>query len=206
MKRFLVLLAVMALCAGAANAQFLFENNNEIGIYTTQTPTAENAQDMATMNSAALYTPFSLYVVVSSPFDVNNGQPIAAIGGFEFHVAAPANILVTGWILPPLTTNFATPPDFLAGSNTPVVGGLATVLTVNCVATALDPGFFYLTPVTNTPQSVPGEMAITNYNNDFRISVVYPVSGSHETPVFGFNAGVVPTEDASWGEVKSLFR
>jgi hypothetical protein len=205
MKRFLVLLAVMALCAGAANAQFIFEHNNEIGIYTTQTPTAENAQDMTTYNGAA-FTPFNIYVVVTNPFDVNNGQPISAIGGFEFHVAAPANVTVLGWILPPLTTNFATPPDFLAGSNTPVVDGCGTVLTINCFPMSADPGYFYLTPVTNTPQSVPDEMAITNYNNDFRISVVYPVSGAHDAPVFGYNTGVVPTEDASWGEVKSLFR
>ena len=196
MKKLLMTLAVMSLMTGIA-----FGQNNEIGIYTTQDANPEN-----TAYNGGAFVQFQAYVVVTNPFDTNNGQPISQIGGFEFHVTVPANVTVLGWNLPPLTTNFATPPDILAGSNTPVVGGAATVLTLNCFPMAATPGVFSLTPVTNTPQSVPGEMAITNYNNDFRISVVYPVSGAHDAPVFGFNTGVVPTEDASGGDVKSLFR
>jgi hypothetical protein len=83
-----------------------------------------------------------------------------------------------------------------------------TLLTLNLGAFDGATSLLYLRPVQDAPQSVPGEMAITDFNDDFSISVAYPVSGSHDLPVFGLFTGgaVVPTEDASWGEVKSLYR
>jgi hypothetical protein len=197
----------MMLCAGAANAQFIYEHNNEIGIYTTANPTAENAQEMATY-SGAPGAGITAYVVLTNPYNTNTNTPIDVVGGFEFRVVLPANVFLLGAILPPQTTNFASSPDFLCGSNAPVVDNHVTLLTLNLGEFSGAPSFVYLTPVQDAPQSVPGNMAITDYNDDFRISVAYPVSGNHTTPVFGLFTGtaVVPTEDAAWGDVKSLFR
>ncbi len=43
MKRFFVLFAMLMLLASVAHAQYLFEGENEIGIFTVENPTAENA-------------------------------------------------------------------------------------------------------------------------------------------------------------------
>jgi hypothetical protein len=211
MKRFLVLFAVMMLCAGVANAQFIFEHNNEIGIYTTAFPTADNAQEMATYSGAP--GQIFAYVVLTNPYNTNTNAPITSVGGFEFKLVLPANVFLLNAAMPPSSTNFATSPEFLAGTNAPVVDNRVTLLSLTLGEFSGTPSRIYLTPVVAAPQSVAGEMAITDFNDDFRISVAYPVSGDPALPVFGLwtppageEGGVVPTSDAAWGDVKSLFR
>ena len=195
MKKLLMTLAALSLMTGIALGQV-----NEIGIYTTQDANPENTS----YNGAP--GPFTAYVVCSGPVNDSTGGDIAVVGGFEFRIVVPASAFLLAADLPPMTTNFASSPDFLCGSNIPVAAGNATLLTLNIGAFSGAPGSIYLTPVLNAPQSVPGAMAITDYNDDFRISVAYPSSGDFELPVFGLWTGVVPTEDAAWGDVKSLFR
>jgi hypothetical protein len=205
MKRFLVLTAIMALSVGIANAQpYVYEHNNEIGIYTTQNPTADGAQAQA--RYSGIPGQVAAYVVLTNPFNDLLGTPISTVGGFELFVGIPAGVFLLGATFPAGTVNFATAPDFLCGANIPVVDSHCTLITLNLGAFSMTPGFLYVKPVQNTPQSVAGEMAITDLADDFRISVAYPVSGDHEAPVFGLWTDVVPTEDASWGEIKSMFR
>lgn len=205
MKRFLVLFALMALCVGVANAQpFIFEHYNEIGIYTSPTPTADNAEALACYQGAP--GQIAAYVVLTNPRNEHTGELISSVGGFEFKLVVPANVFLLGVTLPPLTTNFATSPEFLCGANIPVVDGRARLLTLNLGEFSMTPSQLFITPVVAAPQSVPGNIAITDYNDDFTISVAHPVSGGFDLPVFGLWSCVVPTEDASWGEVKSLFR
>jgi hypothetical protein len=206
MKRFFVLFALLMLVAGAANAQFIYEHNNEIGIYLDPNPTAANAQELS--NYDGLPGQVAAYVVLTNPYNNNLNAPITVVGGFEFRIVLPANVFLLAATLPPNSTNFATAPDFLCGSNAPVVDNHVTLLTLNLGAFDGATSLLYLTPVQDAPQSVPGELAITDFNDDFSISVAYPVSGDPALPVFGLFTGgaVVPTEDASWGEVKSLFR
>ncbi|HPF69881.1 MAG TPA: hypothetical protein PLQ13_04345, partial [Candidatus Krumholzibacteria bacterium] len=96
------------------------------------------------------------------------------------------------------------PPNFLAGCNIPVVNGAAVCVTLGMYYLG-GPGMVYLSPVDNVP-SIPGFLAITDFNDDFRLNKAYPVSGSFAAPVFAFGGEVVDAQDASWGEVKSLFR
>jgi hypothetical protein len=201
----------MALCVGVANAQYLYENDNEIGMYMTADPTADNAQDMAQYSG----TPgtFTAYIVLTHPMNLHYGDPsstermpISAVGGFEFNLTAPASAYVLSATLPPLTTNFATPPDYLCGSNTPVINDHCTLLTLNIGAFTGTPDFFYLSPVKGLAQSIPNSMAITDYNDYFRLNPAFPVTGDYNVPVFGLWQTVVPTDDAAWGEVKSLYR
>ncbi|MFN2370742.1 MAG: hypothetical protein ABR506_06240 [Candidatus Krumholzibacteriia bacterium] len=195
MKKMLLILAALSLVATGALAE-----NNEIGIYLTQDANPDNT----VYNGAA--GSFTAYVVLSDPWNDNTNTPIAVVGGFEFRIEVPANMYLMGAALPPSTTNFASVPEFLCGANIPVVGGNATLITLTLGEFSMTPSLVYLTPVVNAPQSVEGEMAVTDYNDDFTISNAYPVSGGHDQPVFGLWTSVVPTEDASWGEVKSLFR
>lgn len=206
MKRILVLFALMALCAGVANAQapYIYEHNNEIGIYTTPNPTAENAEAMACYQGAP--GQIAAYVVLTNPFNKNLGTPISAVGGFEFKITLPANVFLLAAMLPPATTNFATSPEFLCGANIPVVDNHCTLLTLNLGEFSMTPSQLFIGPVVAAPASVPGNIAITDYNDDFTISTASVVSGSFDMPVFGLWSCVVPTEDASWGQVHSLFR
>ena len=203
MKRFLVIVAMMALCAGAAYAQ----DYNEIGIYTTPDANPEN------VNYNGAPGTFTAYVVISNPRNYHTGSPdsnvesnITTIGGFEFKIVVPAGVFILGATLPPSTANFH--PDannFFCGTNLPVNNGVATCVTLNVGAFSGAPALFYLAPV-NTVPTFPGHLAITDYNDDFRENIAYPASGDFAAPVFGLWSEVVPTEDASWGELKSLFR
>ncbi|MBE0566165.1 MAG: hypothetical protein IH621_09425 [Krumholzibacteria bacterium] len=195
MKKMILTLAALTLVAGGALAQ-----NNEIGIYTTPDANPDNT----VYNGAA--GPVTAYVVLTNPWNDLTNTPIVAVGGFEFYIGIPAGVFLLSTTFPPATVNFATSPDFLCGANVPVVENRCTLITLSLGAFSVTPGSVYLKPVQNTPQSVPGQMAITDYFDDFRISNAYPISGDHEAPVFGLWTSVVPTEDASWGELKSLFR
>ena len=66
-------------------------------------------------------------------------------------------------------------------------------------------GLIYLAPVDGVP-SIPGALAITDAGDNFVLSEAYTSSGDFANPVFGLRLPVVPTEDAAWGDVKSLFR
>ena len=195
MKKLLLTLAALSLMAGAAFAQ-----TNEIGIYLTQDANPDNVVYNGAPGS------FTAYVVCVNPYNQHLDAPISVVGGFEFKLTFPANVYLLGATLPPSSTNFANSPEFLCGSNAPVTDGLVTLLTLTLGEFSGTPSSIYIEPVQDAPQSVPGNIAITDYNDDFSISVAYPSSGSFSEPVFGLWTSVVPTEDASWGEVKSLFR
>lgn len=186
---------------------------NHIGIYTTQTANAED-----TAYTGAPGANITAYVVISNPRNYNLGNPgsgveqdIAVIGGYEFKLIIPANVFLLSAALPPLTTNFSSSPNFLCGTNLPVTNGKATCLTLTLGEFAGVESLIYLSPhdaAGGGVPSVPGLMAITDYNDDFRLVGAYPASGSFEAPVFGLWPTEIPTptEDASWGELKSLYR
>ena len=182
---------------------------NQIGIYTTQDANPDNA------NYSGTAGPVTAYCVIVNPRNYNLGAPgsgveqnIAVVGGFEFKIVLPAGVFLLGATLPPMTTNFHSDAgNFLCGTNLPVTNGVATCVTLNIGAFSAVEGYIYLAPV-NTIPSIPGSLALTDYNDDFRLNPAHPASGSYDDPVFGLwpVAPVVPTEDASWGDVKSLFR
>jgi len=208
MKRFFVIFALLMLVAGAANAQmYIYENQNEIGVYTTATPTGLIAnQDAETSYTGAPGGAIMAYVVVTNPWNQNTNTAIDLVGGFEFHLYLPANVFLLGQVLPPSATNFATAPDFYVGCAAPVVNGAATLLTLTLGEFSGTPGYVSLGPVLAPAPSRPGNMAITDYNDGFSISLAYPVSGDYNLPVFGMYQPVVPNDDATWGGVKSLYR
>jgi hypothetical protein len=210
MKRFFVLTATLMLIAGVANAQFLFEGENEIGVFTTATPTAENAEEMACYSGGP--GQFTVYCVLTNPVNQNTGTPMANVGGFEFNLSFPAGLFVTP-VIHPSATNFMSPPDFFCGANIPVVGGQCTLITITLGAFTTDPGAVFIAPVSDAAaQSIPGAIAITDANDNFSLSEAYTVAGSGEgrdfsLPVMGlFDCVAVPNEGVSWGEVKTLFQ
>ena len=210
MKRFLVLTVALMLVASFANAQFLFEGENEIGMFMVENPTAESAQDDACyMGSPGQFT---AYVVLTNPVNQNLGTPMANVGGFEFNLGYAAGLFVTP-VLHPSATNFMSPPDFFCGSNIPVVGGQCTLITLTIGTFTADPAPWYIAPVSDPAvQSIPGSIAITDADDNFSLSEAYNTTGSvddiWDVPVFGMFecSGVVPNEDVSWGGVKTLYQ
>ncbi|HPF69880.1 MAG TPA: hypothetical protein PLQ13_04340 [Candidatus Krumholzibacteria bacterium] len=203
MKKLLLVLAALSLFATAAYAQY-----SEVGIYTSPDGNPANTS----YNGAA--GPLTLYAVVMNPRNLHTGSPdsnvesaIQTLGGFEFKLILPSNgtVFMTGQTYPAGTTNFLSPPNFLAGCNIPVVNGAAVCVTLNLYAVAQIPAGIFLSPVDQVP-SIPGSLAITDFADDFRLNPAFPASGSFADPVFGLWTNVVDAQDASWGQVKSLFR
>lgn len=205
MKKLILVIAALSLFAAAAQAEY-----NEIGLYTTA-----DANPANTSYNGAPGT-LNVYVVLTDPRNFHTGSPdsnvesdMNGVGGFEFRVVLPAGVYLLNSLYPAgsNTTNFLTPPNYLAGCNIPVVNGMCTLVTLNLGAFAPVPGFLYLAPVTpSNVQSIENSMAITDYFDDFRLNPAFPVSGDFANPVFGLWTAVVESQDASWGELHSLFR
>ena len=209
MKSKLLLLAIVV-CAAALmpqSAPLAQTGSNQIGIYTTPDANPDNVNYNGAPGS------FTAYCVITNPRNYHYGDPnsteertITRIGGFEFKLVVPAGVFILAQTLPPLTANFhPDPQNFFCGTNLPVVDGAAVCVTLSIGAFSGAPAQLFVAPV-NTVPTFPGHMAITDYDDDFRENIAYPASGSFDAPVFGLWSTVVPTEDASWGELKTLFR
>ncbi|MCP4574334.1 MAG: hypothetical protein GY838_18415 [bacterium] len=206
MKRFLVAFAVTALFAGVAFAQEadIGYYANEIGLYITETP-ADAADSQLTIGGFGLY---SAFLVVSNPVDAGTGVPIENVGGFELTMLLPASIQFNAVNYPAGVLDLNPNPEhFYCSGSIPVGGGLCTLAEVVFLNFGdLTPGGVRIVPFDAGPQSIPGHMAITDADRAFALSTAFPMSGSYDDPVMGINMAVVPTEDVSWGEVKSLFQ
>jgi len=203
----LAALSLLAPSDGVAQSWTGPENlTNAIGIYTTATPTPASANDDAVYSGAP--GQFTAYVVCTNPWNDNTNTAISIIGGFEFKLVLPGNVFLLNAALPPQSTNFATPPEFLCGANAPVNNSISTLITLTLGWFDGVPGTISVTPVEIAPASVPGNIAVTDYNDDFSISVAKPSSGvgAFDQPVFGMGTPVVPNDDTTWGGVKSLYR
>lgn len=203
MKRFLVIFAVLSLTAGAAYAQFDYAN--EIGIYTTATPTGDPADILIDAGGVGAGG-FDCFVIITNPTDEGTGNPIATLGGFEFSVTYPAgwNFVVT---LPAGVLDLDSAASHFYCSGAIPVSEFTVLSGVQFGSWGgASPGGIFLTPYSNGEQSIPGHMAVTDADNNFVLSTAFPISGSYDAPVAGITLEVVPTEDVSWGSVKSLFQ
>jgi hypothetical protein len=211
MKPLLGLLVLLTLLTTAANAQppYLYQFNNEIGIYLIENPTAENAQDMACYIGPP--GAFTAYVVVTNPYNDGLDQPIDMVGGFEFRLVFPPGLFIMA-ILPPHLTLYTIPPDYQCGGDIPVQGGAnerrVVLMALNISTFAPDPAAIFIGPLAGIPPTVPGFAVIADAGDNYNVFTLNPVSGSYDAPVFGlYDCGnVVPNEDVSWGAVKTLYR
>ncbi|HPF69879.1 MAG TPA: hypothetical protein PLQ13_04335 [Candidatus Krumholzibacteria bacterium] len=180
-------------------------NANIIGVYTTQTA---NDSDVSYTGTPG---PVTCYAVVKNPVNYHTGAPgstvesdITVLGGFEFKLVLPATVFLLSGTMPAGATNFLTPPNYLVGCNIPVSNRVATVVTFSLGWFSGTPEFLFVSPVDNVP-SVNGKLAITDFNDDFRLNPAYPPYHDFAIPVFALGQAL-DSEDATWGGVKSLFR
>ncbi len=210
MKKLLLVMSALAALAllvpstGVAQPYY-----NQYGIYTSQDA------DPANTNYSGATGQITVYVVIVNPRNYHVGFPestderdITRVGGFEFQIIVPTSVFILSSVMAPLSVNFHPDPNnYLAGTNLPITNGVGTCVTLLVGAFSQVESYFYLAPVNRFP-SVPGLLALTDYDDDFRVNSGYSASGSFAAPVFGLwpTVPVVPTEDASWGELKSLYR
>ncbi|MCP4574332.1 MAG: hypothetical protein GY838_18405 [bacterium] len=200
MKTLITTLIVVALLVPALALGY---NENNIGMYITETPSGANAD--ATLNTAAPGT-YDVYLVLTNAYNWAQFSPITTVGGFECSLTLPENWTFSGVSLPPNVLDLNNDPaHFYCSGQIPVTGGTATLATITLLTFDPTPGLAYIAPYFASP-SIPGSMAITDADREFALEAAYPASGDYAEPIFGLNMGVIPDEDVSWGEVKSLYR
>ena len=152
---------------------------------------------------------------------MNTDTAITRLGGFECLVDLPAEVstlMQTTYI--PGSLNFLTPPQFLVGADIPVLGSqvLLATFVVYIVEDPTDQMWgAFVKPVESRYQSIEGFAAITDYDDEFSLSIAPSAGGTYDDPVFFFipSGDIVPgspgkcvvdTESQSWGNLKALYR
>jgi hypothetical protein len=156
---------------------------------------------------------FECYVVLTNPYNEALGRPVTTVGGFEFRPVLPDSVYLLAARCPsPWGCGWGF-PDFLVGCEAPVITGACTLVTMTVMSTTGASDLLYLIPVQDAPQSIPGHMIFTDFDDDFSPHVMHPVSGSHDVPVFALNWDgefpfwqTVPAQDTTFGGVKALYR
>jgi hypothetical protein len=197
-----LLLQVLVCLSATASATDL---QNAIGIYHPLPSSSDNL-DENTVYSGQPGT-FQAYAVLVNPWNANTSSPIATLGGFEFRIELPGNVLLMGVEMPSVCTNFQTPPDFYVGVNRlPITGDMCTLLTLSLGEFSGEKSSIHLAPVSDSAsQSVTGSIAVADADDGFSVSEAVPASGSFDNPVFDLYR-IKVVEDATWGQVKSLYR
>jgi hypothetical protein len=200
---------MLAMLVTGASAQ-LNHPYNEVGVYTVPDPVGCETAQVA----VAPFTPFTVYVVLTNPYNAELERPVTTVGGFEFSLDVPSSVFVLGaqyppgciWMPPP-------PPDYQSGCPVPVTGGVAVLMTISFMPLTGETVFLLLGPLVTMPPSLPGAMAFADPDDDLSLHVMHPVSGSFEVPVFAINwygemsfCETIPARAKSFGGVKALYR
>ena len=155
-----------------------------------------------------------IYIVLTNPY-LNVGLapgesgtvPVTQIKAFDLRVTVPTGHTLLGLTLPVSGTILGDMPDFAAGLSTPlaVVDHAVTLGSLSVFVTSTAHSEYFLGPVSVSPE-IEGHMAAVD--GDGNSFMIYPVSGDTNAPVFIFNADSDPvaTEDATWSDVKALYR
>lgn len=211
--KMILLSLVLVTLAAAAHAEPT--HPNEIGLYTTE-------DGYGATGTFVTGTPVSLYLVLTKPSQMPGEVPYTDYFGFELRMEfdpLPAGDLTLLEINLPGNNVDVGNKDFPAGwlefvcgidynNPLPVVDEAVTVAELVFLNSGATPIRVYLKPNADF-QSVAGEMGFLGGfgpGTDYDLLAMYPVSGSHDAPVFEFNGSAVPVEDATFGTVKALYR
>ncbi|MFO7607869.1 MAG: hypothetical protein R6X35_01545 [Candidatus Krumholzibacteriia bacterium] len=201
--RSLMLLSLALLLAPATPAHAgIADLQNAIGLYTAIPNDLEDAADLAAYEGGT--GTFSAYVVLTNPWNDNTGAPIDRVGGFEFRLELPASVILLDAALPTACINFMSTPNFFVGADIPVSGDAAALVSLTLGEFTGTGGGVLLAPVSSTP-SIPGSLAVADYEDGFSLSAAVPSSGSLTSPVFCIFCRQYD-EPSTWGGVKTLFR
>ncbi len=191
-----------------ATATSLSWGESDIGLYITPAPTLLwVSESILVARDPGLY---DIYLVCTQPMNQHTGLEIETIGGFELNLRVPEGWFINNVALPPNVLDFnPVSHAFYCAGFIPVTtpGDLATALLATItLGTFLEQppvSMLYIEPY--YAPSLPGQMAITDADDDFSISPAFSISGDFSNPIFQINYPV-PNKDQSWGDVKALYR
>lgn len=193
MKTAIVVLCSVMLWALAASAQVNLGANG-IGIYADLGGLTNEVELEAG-------TPMEVYLLLTRP----TGQ--LKLGGWECHIDVPDNVVIWGWNHPhPGTMTFATPPDFMSVFTPIPYAGVNHLMTFIIVPLDAEPARFFIGPHPDFDVTLPRYLD-ADYDGPMIGNLIdaIPYAGDDE-PCFVVNGGSVPITDASWGEVRALYR
>ena len=206
--RTLLLFCILLGLAGAAGAQ-INQPHNELGLYTVPDP---DGCATAQVDVAAGIT-FTCYLVLTNPWNEALDRPVANVGGFEFRLGIPSDVYLISDDLPPCPTCFVTPPDYIWPASVPVMDGCCSLVAFHLMSVTDEPRFLSLGPIQDSAQSIPGQMAFTDQDDQYSLQAMRPISGSPDVPVFAVNwdgdlsfCETVPDAGMSFGAFKALYR
>ena len=184
---------------------------SQLGIYSDQVGTPSAANYVATPNMA-----FYAYLVLTDPvndsFDGATGtaRPITMVDGYECRVNMPEGdgFFNLGITYPAQALNLALPPDYVVGfaTSVPVVGNAVVLCSWNLMVSDNEQQDITMN-LTRFP-SLAGTMSIVDGEDPQDPLVpVYVSTNNFAVPVFSINGdAAIAVDDASWGDVKALFR
>lgn len=205
MKKLVVLLAVAGLTAGTAMAQIPDPGPNSFGLYFDEGPCYQE-------NVAVDTGSYAVHMVIA-------GATTPTVGGFEIQfdwTAATGVVTGTTWPVPAIDVD-GRPEGVAVGFGTPIeVGnecGMTYIGDLNIITFAT--GFEIYAGPNDTP-SVPGHAVYVNGDDPSEvIELVFATdengmftdeNGWLTIPLAGIPEAPVATEDASWTQVKGMFR
>jgi len=189
---------ILAPPAGAG----LEDLENAIGLYTDVPANFDEARRLNFYEGDP--GTFQVYVVLTQPYNENTGRPIDRIGGYEFRLELPSTIYLLDVVLPSNSANYLSPPDFYVGASVPVSGDMGTLGVLTLGEFTGNGGEIFLAPVSRA-QSLPGSLAVADFDDEFSLSHAVPASGNLDYPVFCVFCQQY-AEGRTWGEVKTLYR
>jgi hypothetical protein len=145
-------------------------------------------------------TQVTVYIVMT-------GCPIESVSAFECLLTFESGSLIIGTSYPTDAINVSQPPEFIVGFGSPlgVTDGVVSFAELTVLYLGATDEKIYLNPTTQP--SIPGAMAYVNGMDDSDLREMFPSSGDFANPAFGINfEPMVATEDASWTDVKNMFR
>jgi len=150
-------------------------------------------------------TQLELYLLLTNP------SSVAGVSGWECRIepSYSAMNLVVNWHAVGYWGGFWDPPNFQIGLATPLPWAPAVHL-LTITSLILDPACWWFYIVPHPTPTIPGQIIYVDGVDPGIIIPMYQSTGGPENPVAGVNCSCIPpplpTEQASWGSVKSLYR
>lgn len=157
---------------------------DNLGIYIDPLCSGNGTNDIGTQ--------VTVYVVLTQM----SGSDLTS---FEFNITSSAGgslFLLNSTINAANAVNLATAPEFFVGiapgnGLPPGPQQELVLVTLTYLITTADPTYLYLEPTQTVSPTIPGSMAYLDETTQQYLPM-YPASGDHANPVFGFNTAGVP--------------